>query len=270
MTLTPETLGTAPGRGRLTGRRILVVGAGTRVSDEPEAPVGNGRAIAILCAREGADVACVDVDRDAAGQTSKLCEQEGATAISVFADVRDASACGRLVEEAREGLGGLDGVVANVGFGAGQGLAGTTPELWDDLFALNVRSHFLIARASLPVLDDGGSLVFIGSAASLRAGTRFPAYDASKAALFGVCRHVALEGAPRGVRANHVIPGPVDTPLGRYGNAQVASRSQIQFPLGRQASAWDIAYATVFMLSGEASYITGESLVVAGGLGQIR
>jgi NAD(P)-dependent dehydrogenase (short-subunit alcohol dehydrogenase family) len=149
-------------------------------------------------------------------------------------------------------------------------LADTTPELWDDIFAINVRSHFLIARAALPVLDDGGSMVFIGSAASLRAGTRYPAYDASKAALFGLCRHVALEGAPRGIRANHVIPGPVDTPLGRYGSANVKSRSQIQFPLGRQATAWDIAYGTVFMLSGEASYITGESLVIAGGLGQIR
>jgi NAD(P)-dependent dehydrogenase (short-subunit alcohol dehydrogenase family) len=270
MTLTPESLGAAPGRGRLVGRRIVVAGAGTRASDDADAPIGNGRAIAVLCAREGAEVACVDVDAEAAERTALLCEQEGTKAVSVVADVRDAAACERLVEEAGEGLGGLDGVVANVGFGSGQGLAGTTPELWDDLFALNVRSHFLIARAAMPVLADGGSMVFIGSAASLRAGTRFPAYDASKAALFGVCRHVALEGAPRGIRANHVIPGPVDTPLGRYGSAHVKSRSQIQFPLGRQATAWDIAYATVFMLSGEASYITGESLVVAGGLGQIR
>ncbi|GAA2809192.1 SDR family oxidoreductase [Mycolicibacterium pallens] len=270
MTLTPETLGTAPGRGRLAGRRVVVVGAGTRACDEDDAPIGNGRAIAVLCAREGADVACVDVDPEAAHRTSDMCEHEGVTAVSVVADVRDADDCERLVAEARAGLGGLDGVVANVGFGAGQGLEGTTPELWDDLFALNVRSHFLVARAAMPVLDDGGSMVFIGSAASLRAGTRFPAYDASKAALFGVCRHVALEGAPRGIRANQVIPGPVDTPLGRYGSAHVKSRSQIQFPLGRQATGWDIAYATVFMLSGEASYITGESLVVAGGLGQIR
>jgi NAD(P)-dependent dehydrogenase (short-subunit alcohol dehydrogenase family) len=270
MTLTAETQGTAPGRGRLIGRRIVVVGAGTRASDDPDAPVGNGRAIAVLCAREGADVACVDVDRQAAERTSELCEQEGVRAAAVVADVRDAAQCERLVAEAAEGFNGLDGLVANVGFGAGQGLEGTTPELWDDLFALNVRSHFLIAKAAMPVITDGGSFVFIGSAASLRAGTRFPAYDASKAALFGLCRHVALEGAPRGVRANHVIPGPVDTPLGRYGSAHVESRSQIQFPLGRQATAWDIAYATVFMLSGEASYITGESLVVAGGLGQIR
>jgi len=270
MTLSAESLGTAPGRGRLTGRRVVVIGAGTRASEDDDAPIGNGRAIAVLCAREGAAVACVDIDRDAAQLTADLCRQEGADAVTIAADVREAKACEQLVHEAREGLAGLDGVVANVGFGAGQGLAGTTPELWDDIFALNVRSHFLVARAAVPVLEDGGSLVFIGSAASLRAGTRFPAYDASKSALFGLCRHVALEGAPRGIRANHVIPGPVDTPLGRWGSENVKSRSQIQFPLGRQATAWDIAYATVFMLSAEASYITGEALVVAGGMGQIR
>lgn len=248
----------------------MVVGAGTRATDDPDAPIGNGRAIAVLCAREGADVACVDVDRDAAEATAALCEAEGTKAVSVVADVRDADACERLVSEANDALGGLDGVVANVGFGAGQGLAGTTPELWDDIFALNVRSHFLVSRAALPILADNGAVVFIGSAAGLRAGTRFPAYDSSKSALFALCRHVALEVADRGVRANHVIPGPVDTPLGRYGNEAVKTRTQIRFPLGRQATAWDIAYATVFMLSGESAYITGESLVVAGGLGQIR
>jgi NAD(P)-dependent dehydrogenase (short-subunit alcohol dehydrogenase family) len=269
MALSPESLGTAPGRNRLTKRHIVVVGAGTRPSDDPNAPVGNGRAIAALCAREGADVACVDIDETAAQHTANLCRQEGATAVAIVADVREADACQNSVLQAREQLGGLDGVVANVGFGAGAGLEGTSPELWDDIFAINTRSHFLIARAAIPILDDDSAIVFIGSAASLRAGTRFPAYDASKAALFGICRHVALEGAPRGIRANQVIPGPVDTPLGRYGSATVERRSQIRLPLGRQATAWDIAYATVFMLSAEASYITGESLVVAGGLGQV-
>src|SRR5262249_30632086 len=160
------------------------VGAGTRPSDDPDAPIGNGRGIAVLCAREGANVACVDVDEDAAQHTADLCVREGAKAATVVADVRDADACERLVHEANTQLGGLDGVVANVGFGEGSGLANTSPELWDNIFALNVRSHFLVVRAALPVLDDGGAIVFIGSAASLRAGTRFPAYDASKAALF--------------------------------------------------------------------------------------
>lgn len=230
--------------------------------------VGNGRAIAVLCAREGANVACVDVNEEAAEFTAKLCAQEGSASVPVIADVRDANACERLVNDAYDKLGGLDGVVANVGFGEGKGLAGTTPELWDNIFALNVRSHFLVARAAMPVLDDGSAIVFIGSAAGLKAGTRFPAYDSSKAALFGLTRHVALEGAPRSIRANHVIPGPVDTPLGRVGDASVAGRTKIRWPLGRQATAWDIAYATVFMLSTESAYITAQSLAVDGGITQ--
>ncbi len=268
MSLAPESSGTAAGRGRLIGRRIVVVGAGTRPSPDPEVTVGNGRAIAVLCAREGASVACVDVDGEAAEFTADLCSKEGTASAAVVADVRDADACERLVSEAHGKLGGLDGVVANVGFGEGNGLQGTTPELWDDIFAVNLRSHFLVARAAMPVLEDGSAFVFIGSAAGLKAGTRFPAYDSSKAALFGLTRHVALEGAPRSIRANHVIPGPVDTPLGRVGNASVAGRTKIRWPLGRQATAWDIAYATVFMLSAESAYVTAQSLVVDGGLTQ--
>lgn len=268
MTLTPESAGTAPGRGRLTGRRIVVVGAGSRPSDDPAATVGNGRAIAALAAREGAQVVCVDVNETAAKVTADLCAHEGSRSIAVVADVRDATACERLVHDAHEKLGGLDGVVANVGFGSGQGLSGTTPEMWDDLFALNIRSHFLVARAAMPLLDDGSAFVFIGSVAGVRGGSRLPAYDASKAGLFGLCRHVALEGAPRNIRANHVIPGAVDTPLGRIGDATVEHRSKMRWPLRRQATAWDVAYATVFMLSDEAAYITGQSLAVDGGVTQ--
>ncbi|WP_179475757.1 SDR family NAD(P)-dependent oxidoreductase [Mycolicibacterium vinylchloridicum] len=268
MTLAPESAGTAAGRGRLAGRKIVVVGAGSRPSPDPEVTVGNGRAIAVLCAREGADVACVDINEAAAQHTADLCVAEGAQAAAVIADVRQASDCQRLVDEAAERLGGLDGVVANVGFGEGRGLEGTTAELWDEIFAVNVRSHFLVARAAMPLLTDGGTFVFIGSAAGLKPGTRLPAYDSSKAALFGLTRHVALEGAPRRIRANYVIPGPVDTPLGRVGDAVVASRTKIRWPLGRQATAWDIAYATVFMLGPESAYITAQSLVVDGGITQ--
>jgi NAD(P)-dependent dehydrogenase (short-subunit alcohol dehydrogenase family) len=268
MTLAPESAGTAAGRGRLAGGRIIVVGAGSRPSPDPDVTVGNGRAIAVLCAREGARVACVDVNEEAASFTADLCTQEGNVAVPIVADVRHAATCARLVEEAHEVLGGLDGVVANVGYGEGKGLEGTTPELWDDIFAVNVRSHFLVARAAMPLLDEDGAFVFIGSAAGLKAGTRFPAYDSSKAALFGLTRHVALEGAPRRIRANYVIPGPVDTPLGRVGDATVTGRTKIRWPLGRQASAWDIAYATVFMLSAESAYITAQSLVVDGGITQ--
>lgn len=160
MTLVPESAGTAVGRARLIGRRVVVVGAGTRPSPDPDLTVGNGRAIAVLCAREGASVACVDINRETAKLTADMCAREGTASVPVVADVRDAEACEQLVEEAHEKLGGLDGVVANVGHGEGSGLTGTSPELWDDIFAVNVRSHFLVAPAAMPLLDDGGSFVF--------------------------------------------------------------------------------------------------------------
>lgn len=264
-----ESAGLAPGRGRLLGRRIVVVGAGTRHIDDPDAPVGNGRAIAILAAREGASVACVDIDRDSAEHTARLVHAEGSAAVVIQADVSNADDCARLVDESATALGGIDGLVANVGIGAGAGLQGTTPEQWDKVFDVNIRSHFLISRAALPLMSNDGAIVLISSIAGLKPGSRLPAYDASKAALFGLCRHLALEGARHGVRANVVVPGLIDTPLGRWATSGRPSRGNTRVPLGRQGTAWDIAYATTFLLSGESSYITAQSIVVDGGLTQI-
>ena len=265
--LCAESAGAAPGRGRLTGRRIVVVGAGTRPSADPDAPLGNGRAIAVLAAREGAAVACVDVDRTAAEHTADLVRAEGAHATVIEADVSDADSCASLVLQAVDALGGIDGVVANVGIGLGRGnLAGTDAAQWDAVFDVNIRAHFLIARAALPVLGEGSAIVLVSSIAGLKPGSRLPAYDASKAAVFGLCRHIALEGSRLGVRANVVVPGLVDTPLGRAATEGRPSRGRTRVPLGRQATAWDIAYATVFLLSGESSYITAQSIVVDGGL----
>jgi NAD(P)-dependent dehydrogenase (short-subunit alcohol dehydrogenase family) len=267
--LSAESAGLAPGRARLAGKRIVVVGAGTRFIDDPDAPVGNGRAIAVLAAREGANVACVDVDRSAAAQTAALVEAAGGRAVVIEADVSNADECARLIDESMAAFGGIDGVVANVGIGAGGGLQGTSPEAWDAVFDVNVRSHFLIAKAALPLMTENGSIVLISSIAGLKPGSRLPAYDASKAALFGLCRHVAMEGARRGVRANVVVPGLIDTPLGRWATAGRPSRGSTRVPLGRQGTAWDIAYATIFLLGGESSYITAQSIVVDGGLTQI-
>ncbi|MEO6123978.1 MAG: SDR family oxidoreductase [Ilumatobacteraceae bacterium] len=267
--LTAEAAGTAPGRGRLAGRRIVVVGAGTRRSDDPDAPFGNGRAIAVLAAREGADVACVDLHRSAAVDTAALVEAEGARAFVIEADVSDADSCARLIDEATNSLGGLDGVVANIGIGLGRGLADTSAAQWDAVFDVNVRSHFLISQAAMPLMTEGGSIVLVSSVAGLQPGSRLPAYDSSKAAIFGLCRHVAMEGARRGVRANVVVPGLVDTPLGRAATAGRPSRGRTPVPVGRQGTAWEVAYATLFLLSGESSYITAQSLVVDGGLSQI-
>ena len=142
---------------------------------------------------------------------------EGGGADVVVADVRDEAGVRRAGGRRRRAGAGrrLDGVVLNVGIGRGGGLADTTAADWDTVFAVNLRSHFLVAQAAAPHVPEGGAFVFVSSLAGLQPGSRSPAYDASKAGLIGLSRHVALEGARRGVRSNVIAPGLIDTPLGR-------------------------------------------------------
>jgi NAD(P)-dependent dehydrogenase (short-subunit alcohol dehydrogenase family) len=272
--LPDEVLGRAPGRGRLTGRRVLVVGAGTRNSDDPQAPIGNGRAISVLAAREGATVVCVDRHEAAARETVRLIEADDPSLRGRREQGGRRSAGGRRqrrtrVRRAVNGaigmLGGLDGLVLNVGIALGRGLTGTTAKDWDMTFAVNVRAHFLVVAAALDHLAPRSSIVFVSSAASLRSGTGVPSYDSSKAALLGLARQTAREAARTRSRANVLVPGYVDTPMGREASVRNPNRAR-RLPLGRQATAWEVAYGAVWLLSHESSYMTGQSLVLDGGV----
>jgi NAD(P)-dependent dehydrogenase (short-subunit alcohol dehydrogenase family) len=268
--LPPESRGEAPGRGRLKGRRILVVGGGQMDIGDADTPVGNGRAMSILFAREGAAVAVADRNEDSAAATVSLIEKENNTAFAIAADVRQEEDIRRMVEQAATGLGDLDGIVLNVGIGAGGAwLEGTTLESWNTVVAVNLTSHMLTVKYALPKLAPASSIVFISSVAGLTAGSRLPAYDSTKAALSGLCRHVAFEGARRAIRANVVAPGLMDTAIGRLASKGRANRATTPVPLGRQGTGWETAYAALFLLSEESAYLTGQILAVDGGLASL-
>jgi NAD(P)-dependent dehydrogenase (short-subunit alcohol dehydrogenase family) len=230
-----------------------------------DAPIGNGRAIAITCGREGASVAVADVDLPAAEETADMARAEGSgDATALAADASDEQAVVGMMEATEKALGGLDGLVLNVGIAAGVGLQNTSAEDWDKVMAVNLRAHFLALKHGLPRMGPGGSAVLIGSVAGMRV-MPLPAYSASKAALEALSRHAAIEGAPD-VRVNLLVPGLIDTSLGRLATQLYPQRAKAPIPLGRQGTAWEVANAALFLLSEEASYVTAATLVIDGGL----
>jgi len=269
--LPAESRGEAPGRGRLAGRRVLVVGGGQMDIGEADTPIGNGRAMSVLFAREGAGVAVADRDLASAEASVALATREGGRTFAISADASKEDDVTRMVDEAERALGAIDGLVLNVGIGAGgPWLSGTTAEMWDRVFAVNIRSHMLAVRAALPKMPEGSSIVFVSSVAGIKPGSRLPAYDASKAAIAGLCRHVALEGERRAIRANVIAPGLMDTSIGRLASRGRPGREKTPVPLGRQGTGWETAYAALFLLSEESAYITGQVIAIDGGLSALR
>jgi NAD(P)-dependent dehydrogenase (short-subunit alcohol dehydrogenase family) len=259
--------------GRLADRVAIVTGAG---SSGPG--WGNGKATAVLFAREGARVLAVDVNREAVEATCAIIRDEGGRAEAFVADVTDAAQVDGMVRHCLARLQRIDVLHNNVGIVEVGGCAEASEASWERVLDVNVTSMFLTCKAVLPHMERQGRgvIVNISSVAATRwLGIPYVSYSASKAAILGLTQSIALEYARKGVRANCILPGLMNTPMivkplaGVYAQGDVdtmlAARAA-QCPTGAMGDAWDVAYAALFLASDEARYITGTQLVVDGGL----
>lgn len=259
---------------RLEGKRAVVFGAG----QTPGETIGNGRAISLLFAREGAQVLCVDRDRGRAQETVELIAAEGGKAQCFAANIAKAADCEAVVEAAKSQLGGLDILVNNVGIGGGgDGPAHKlTEDAFDRILSVNLKGAWLSTKAALPMLRDQGhgSIVNISSLASIAGGNQV-AYEVSKAAVNRLTTSVAQGNAGKGVRCNAIAMGLMDTPMAVAGIAAASGQEQqavrdarnARVPLGgKMGTALDTAYAALFLASDEARFITGTVLFVDGGM----
>ena len=255
--------------GRLDGKVALIVGGGA--DGPPNAgetlSIGNGRATALLCAREGAAVMVADRAEALAGETAAAIRAEGGRASSVAADVTLEDDCRRACEAAVRAFGKLDLLVNNVGIAIGGRLLETTIEQFDTMSKVNVRGQFLMMKYAVPEMAKagGGAIVNVSSLAAIRTGSGLP-YETTKAALLGLTRSVAVTHARDKIRVNTILPGLINSSMVRRLVGDREDRVAPRIPMRRQGTPWEIAKAIVFLLSDEASYITGTELIVDGGL----
>jgi NAD(P)-dependent dehydrogenase (short-subunit alcohol dehydrogenase family) len=258
---------------RLEGRVALIMGAGSSQSGDA---VSNGQAVALTFAREGAIVVAVDVVETAAERTASLVREQGGQSIAMRADVTRAEDIEKAVQRAIAEFGHIDILHNNVGIEFLGGPVDTPENEWDRVHNVNLKSVFLACKFAIPHMEaqGGGTIINVSSTASLRASTEtFLSYSSSKAAVNHVTRVIAAQYAGKQIRCNAVIPGMIATPhvrtLYRHLNddqfAEVMARRDASCPMGRQGSPWDVANASLFLASDEASYVTGLLLVVDGG-----
>ena len=238
---------------------------------------GNGKAAAVLYAREGARVLAVDINLAAAEETRRIVADEDGTCSAAQVDVTDADAVRAMVAQAIDRYGRIDILHNNVGITEVGGPEEISEQAWERLLTTNVTSMFLTCKHCLPhmVRQGGGVIVNISSIASIRY-TGYPSvsYNASKGAVNQLTQSIALQYADKGIRANCVLPGLMHTPMieryitGAYGGSreEMIRRRAAMVPMKRMGTAWDVAYAALFLASDEARYITGAQLVVDGGV----
>jgi len=259
--------------GRLAGKVALVTGAGSVGPGW-----GNGRAAAVLFAREGAKVVVVDLDRLAAAETARLIGEERGEAFVVEADVTDQASVTAMAASALQQFGRVDVLLNNVGGSITGGPVEMSVDDFRGQLDVNLTSVFVTCKVLLPgmVKQGSGAIVNVGSIGGLRhLGHDHVGYSAGKAGLVQFTRQVAVRYAPHGIRCNTVIPGMIDTPLlehrvsrqkGRADLATLHNEARTRVPLGRRGDAWDVAYAALFLASDEAKYVTGTEILVDGGL----
>ena len=261
---------------RLENKTAIVVGGGQ--GEGSTEAIGNGRATAILFAREGAKVLVVDRDLASATETAEMIEKEGGVAASIAADVVEEDQVAAVIQDCVSRWGRVDILHNNVGISVAGGdapLAGITTEAFATLVAVNLRGMVYATKHALPVMrgQEAGAIVNISSMA---AWSNYPwvGYKTTKAAVIALTEQTAIRNAKYGIRANVILPGLMDTPMAVDTRArewnkpreEIAAERDAKVPLkAKMGTGWDVAYAALFLASEEAKFITGVTLPVDGG-----
>ena len=258
----------------LTGKVAFVTGAGSIGPGW-----GNGKATAVLMARQGASVFGLDIRTEAVEETRRIIESEGGTCHTCQCNMTVASEVQAAVQVCVARFGRIDILVNNVGGSAPGDPVAMSEEVWDTQVDHNLKTAFLGCKYVLPVMErqGKGAIVNISSVAALRmsANRVHVAYSATKAGIIALSKSVAMAYVKKGIRCNSVVPGLMHTPLVEYRLAKTIAGGDVetliaqrhaQVPMGHMGDAWDVAHAVLFLASDEAKYITAQEIVVDGGL----
>ncbi|MEJ2131253.1 MAG: SDR family oxidoreductase [Gammaproteobacteria bacterium] len=232
--------------------------------------IGNGRAAAILLAQAGARVLVVDRQGDRAARTAEIIEDNSGTAAYMAADVTDESDCEAVAARALRLWGRLDILDNNVGIGSRGSVVEETRERWEHVMEVNVTSMFLMSKFAVPAMiesADGGAIINVSSISALRP-RGLTTYSVSKGAVIALTKAMAVDHGPAGIRVNCVVPGPMYTPMVYAGGMSEEARANRRSAsvLGIEGTGWDVGNAVCFLASPRARYITGQALVVDGGV----